>query len=213
MIVTLNSDNPNDALLIERLFAPAERTGCCGDRQMELPGIEPEAVPAPLPPFILPEPPAPVAQPAEPPSVDSAGLPWDARIHSESKATVADGTWRKRRGVDPELVKHVEAELRGEPAVTEASASVPTPPPPAPAPEAPVTADVPPVPAPPAPTPAAPAGKTLADLSAAVAQGKVDILQMLQIAKEHGCQDIPALSNNPLALAAVIAHFDGLGAL
>lgn len=222
MIVTLNSDNPADALLIERLFAPAERTGCCGDRQMDLPGIEPEApavarsapetvVTAPLPPFILPEPPA---QPAEPPSVDSAGLPWDARIHSESKATVADGTWRKRRGVDPELVKRVEAELRGEPAVTEAPVSVPTPPPPAPAPEAPVTvvpADVPPPPTP-VPAPAA-NGKTLADLSAAVAQGKVDILQMLQIAKEHGCQDIPALSNNPLALAAVIAHFDGLGQL
>lgn len=46
-----------------------------------------------------------------PPSRDSKGTPWDARIHSESKATVADGTWRKRRGVSDELFNEVMAEL------------------------------------------------------------------------------------------------------
>lgn len=31
------------------------------------------------------------------PTLDSEGLPWDSRIHSTNKATVADGTWRLRR--------------------------------------------------------------------------------------------------------------------
>lgn len=228
MIVTLNSDNPNDALLIERLFAQAERTGCCGDRQMELPLVAeepavtrsaPEAVAtvtAPLPPFLLPEPPAPVAPPAEPPSVDATGLPWDARIHSESKATVADGTWRKRRNVDPELVKQVEAELRGEspvaatpavaaPSATEASASVPAPPPPA---VEPVAAVIPP---PPAAAPEPVATRSLTDLSAAIAQGKLKMADLIVKAREHGCADAIALTNNPLALAAVIAFYDEQG--
>ncbi len=44
--------------------------------------------------------------------VDKHGLPWDARIHAESKAKIADGSWRKKRGVDPALVTTVEAELK-----------------------------------------------------------------------------------------------------
>lgn len=52
-------------------------------------------------------------------AVDSAGLPWDERIHSSNKALNADGTWRKRRGVTDETVAAVEAELRGQPAKTE----------------------------------------------------------------------------------------------
>lgn len=43
---------------------------------------------------------------------DSAGMPWDSRIHAATRATVADGTWRSRRGVEPELTKEVEAELK-----------------------------------------------------------------------------------------------------
>jgi hypothetical protein len=50
---------------------------------------------------------------AEPPAVDATGLPHDERIHASSKALNADGTWRKRRGVDDETVTSVEAELRG----------------------------------------------------------------------------------------------------
>lgn len=51
---------------------------------------------------------------SEPPAVDSAGYPWDARIHSANKSIVADGTWRKKKGVDPALVDQVQAELKGE---------------------------------------------------------------------------------------------------
>ena len=208
MIVTLNSDNPADAELIERLFAPAVQT-CGAQMSLDLaPVIQTEA-PAteavPSPPFVLPEP------PAAPPSVDASGLPWDARIHSESKATVSDGTWRKRRGVDPELVKQVEAELRGEvpaaaatPEVTEpsaaaVSASIPVPPAPAV------------IPPPPAPTPEAAPARSLTDLSAAVAQGKLKMTDLIEQAKLQGCADVVALTNNPLALAAVIAFYDQQG--
>jgi len=45
--------------------------------------------------------------------VDSAGYPWDERIHSSSQAINADGTWRLKRGVDLVLVTQVREELRG----------------------------------------------------------------------------------------------------
>jgi len=44
--------------------------------------------------------------------LDSKGLPWDGRIHAESKGKIADGSWRKKRQIDPALVAQVEAELR-----------------------------------------------------------------------------------------------------
>lgn len=44
--------------------------------------------------------------------LDKNGLPWDERIHASSKAKVADGTWRQKRGVDTGLVATVEAELK-----------------------------------------------------------------------------------------------------
>lgn len=69
----------------------------------------PPAVPAP-PQADVPSAPAAAMNPAD---VDKHGLPWDARIHSGTKAVNADGSWRQRRGLnDPELVKRVEAELR-----------------------------------------------------------------------------------------------------
>ena len=76
--------------------------------------------------------------------VDSAGLPWDGRIHASTRAKVADGTWRMKRGVEPEEVAKVEAELRQTMAIPVASF--------APAPVEPV-APVPPAPvAPPPPS-------------------------------------------------------------
>ena len=49
---------------------------------------------------------------ATPPAFDSAGLPWDERIHSGSKSIKTDGTWTKKKGATPPLVAQVEAELR-----------------------------------------------------------------------------------------------------
>lgn len=43
--------------------------------------------------------------------VDSAGLPWDERIHSGGKTKLADGTWRDKRGVDNSEREAIVAEL------------------------------------------------------------------------------------------------------
>ena len=42
---------------------------------------------------------------------DSHGMPWDARIHAGTKTTIADGSWKMKRGVDADVVEQVEAEL------------------------------------------------------------------------------------------------------
>lgn len=64
---------------------------------------------------------------ANAPAVDTAGLPWDERIHAKTKATIADGTWRKRRGVNDMLVQQVEAELRARIAAQPAAVQQPQP--------------------------------------------------------------------------------------
>lgn len=73
-----------------------------------------------------------------PPATDKNGLPWDERIHAGTKALNADGTWKKRRGVDDATVAAVTAELTGA-APTPAPQPEPTP---APTPE-PTPAPVP----------------------------------------------------------------------
>lgn len=87
-----------------------------------------------------------------PPAFDSAGLPWDERIHSSSRETRNDGTWRQRRGVDPALVANVTAELiarRNAGGQAPAAAALPpSPPAPPAAPVEPVAAASP-VPLPP----------------------------------------------------------------
>ena len=58
--------------------------------------------------------------------VDSAGMPWDYRIHASSRAKVADGTWRQRRNLDPNVLAQVQAEMlqvMGLPIPTAASGS------------------------------------------------------------------------------------------
>lgn len=56
--------------------------------------------------------------------LDSAGCPWDARIHTSNKATIGDGTWRKKPGVDPALFESVKAKLMGNvPAAPNATAA------------------------------------------------------------------------------------------
>lgn len=79
------------------VFAPPMAPVVVGDSN------EPEiVVPAPSPssPVIIPG-----------VQLDSAGTPWDSRIHSSSKAFVADGTWRLRRNLDPNILAAVKAEL------------------------------------------------------------------------------------------------------
>lgn len=46
------------------------------------------------------------------PAVDSAGFPWDERIHSGSKSIKKDGTWTYRKNTPPTVITTVEAELK-----------------------------------------------------------------------------------------------------
>lgn len=63
--------------------------------------------------------------------LDSDGIKWDERIHSETKSQNKDGTWRLRRNVDKALVDQVIAEQRAQ------QQDDTPPPPPADEPEAP----------------------------------------------------------------------------
>lgn len=100
------------------------------------------------------------------PAADSAGIPWDARIHSESRATIADGTWRKRRNVPQDVYGSVLAELSGAHPTSLAVADVPPPP-------AATTNDTPepPVPEPVVTASAAVAATTAADVPPPPASG------------------------------------------
>lgn len=98
---------PFTAVAAPSLTAPADTTATTS-----------AAIPtAPVPPAPNSAPAAAIAAPQTGSPVggvdlDKTGLPWDGRIHAESKAKIADGTWRKKRGVDPALVATVETELR-----------------------------------------------------------------------------------------------------
>ncbi len=127
--------------------------------------------------------------------LDKHGLPWDGRIHAESKGKLTDGSWRKKRQVDPALVAQVEAELRQvmgaapaaplapaaaipaqpaatvttpTPGVASSAVAVPVPPiaPPPPAPSAPVAPVAGAAPTMPAAPNVAPAGEVPADARA-----------------------------------------------
>lgn len=132
--------------------------------------------------------------------LDKAGLPWDERIHSGSKALKADGYWKAKRGVDPELVKQVEAELRAVmalPAGDAAEQPAPTPeqggyvPPPSPQPEAQQAEAMPEQAA------AAPAPQTFMDVVGLVGQRGIQQPQLMEACKAVGLPDFGSLAHRP----------------
>jgi hypothetical protein len=69
---------------------------------------------APSPAAAVPSTSAPAAPPVSSADLDKNGLPWDERIHASSRAKIADGSWRMKRGVQQHVVDEVEAQLRGQ---------------------------------------------------------------------------------------------------
>lgn len=150
---------------------------------LSTPPIAGASTAAPLPPAnIAPTTTTPgVASSAAGVDLDTKGMPWDNRIHAESKGKIADGTWRKKRNLDPALVATVEAELRQvmgaapaplaqgvAPAPTPVSVAASTTVPPAP------TGAVPqPVAPPPAPAPVAGAAPSMPAAPSAAPAGEV----------------------------------------
>lgn len=157
--------------------------------------------------------------------LDKHGLPWDNRIHAESKAKIADGSWRKKRGVDPTLVAQVEAELRqvmGAPSTPLAASTVPSAPTPPLATAAPVTASLPTasvspavVPPPPAPAevgqdPRAQFVALIGRASAALQAGKVTQEEINQVCQASGIPALPLLANRLDLVATVAASIDAI---
>lgn len=173
----------------------------------------PSALPPPVPTPEVAEsvPSAPAAPLGYVPAVelDADGLPWDARIHSEARSKVVAGTWKYKRGVDPQLVETVEAELR-------AVMGTPAPKPPVPpvtetAPSAGdgATAHTMTAPAPTAPDPTL-FPRLIQKISAAVSAGQVTQAAVIEVVKECGGVSLPALLSRPDLIPTVSAKLDEL---
>ena len=136
---------------------------------------------------------------------DSDGLPWDGRIHSSSKARLADGRWRQRRNTDPAVVTAVTAELRAAlsapAAATGADGAAVVPPPPA--------ATVLSFPFPPIEEPAAvpppPAAMTFPEFMRAITAARLAPGVVLEACKAVGMPSIPALNQRPDLIPSVAA--------
>ena len=138
------------------------------------------SVTAAAPPPPPPRPPSiaalvPAATPAPPgPAVaaelDTRGLPWDARIHASNRAKSIKGTWKAKRGVDPNLVTAVEEQNKPGNAVTVAPAAAATVIPAATVPVSSTATSAPPPPPPP-PVPPSPGVPSAAIASVAPSTG------------------------------------------
>ena len=132
-------------------------------------------------------PPPTVTEPVNPITADLSlldkdGIPWDGRIHRDTKVKTVDGYWRRRRNISDETYNGVVAALKG---------TTITPPP------------VTPPPAPPAAQPAAVPPQSDAQpltfatlttkLGAAVTAGKVTHEQVMQILGNHGVVGLKGL--------------------
>lgn len=138
------------------------------------------------------------------PDTDKNGVPWSADIHASTKALNADGTWRRKRGVDAAVADAYEAQFKAAPAPVEAA------PAPAEAAPAPVEAEAAPAPAMPTglpgmalPEPAAPVApepvsyESLVDLiNGVISDNKLTVDQMGPIYAEAGVTNVQDLLTN-----------------
>lgn len=100
---------PSTAVAVPFSTAPAATTETISAATLSAPVPNAPTAPAMGAPTALGAAPSTPASGVE---VDKDGLPWDARIHTESKAKNADGRWRNKRNLDANLKAQVEAELR-----------------------------------------------------------------------------------------------------
>lgn len=129
-------------------------------------------------------------------TLDSAGLPWDIRIHAKSSkgpggVTVADGTWRKKAKVDPALVTQVEAQLRQLMATPSASQ---IPPPPAASHSVPAGYGAPPAPPPAAAAASAGFPEFMQNVGMAMGNQKITLAEVNAECAKFGIPDVSLLS-------------------
>jgi len=120
-IGTMGTDEKNFAESMVDLTKPSlTKDGSTPEKAMPIEvkdGIA--SIPADAPRFVRPSFPidmpkaaAKTAEEIGSPEYDSRGIPYDARIHASSRSIKTDGSWRMKKGVEPELVAKVEAEIR-----------------------------------------------------------------------------------------------------
>jgi hypothetical protein len=128
--------------------------------------------------------------------LDGDGLPWDHRIHASSKAKLskAPNCWKRKRGVDPDVIAEVEAELR---AAMSAGPHNPV----NPAPAKPAVPAEPATPATAAATDSAVA--TFPQLMAAITAGGITPAAVLAAVNLQGLTSLPLLASRPLLIPAV----------
>lgn len=131
--------------------------------------------------------------------VDGLGLPWDARINTDSRLCLVKkpNEWKVIRGTPPEKVQAVRAELRA--AMSAGS--------PSPIPSTPVAPPPPSAPAPNAnPVPPAPTGvTTFPELIRAIATQGIKPDDVSAAVRSVGLQSLPLLAARPDLLPSVAA--------
>lgn len=163
--------------------------------------------------MIRPEPETEEDGPAPTGDLDVNGLPWDERIHSETRNTNKDGSWRNRRNLDKTVLETVTAELKSRGTPAQETAVIPPPPAPTPVPPPPPSAPAPTTPAVPAPSPvpAAPAASSTAPvtfptvmvkITGAQRDGKIDKAGVDGLLASLGLSVITDLHKNPDMLPA-----------
>jgi len=162
--------------------------------------IDEEFIPVPPEVVNIPAPPSPAEIFMNSPAVakssvelDIQGMPWDLRIHARTKTKMKDGSWKKLRGIGPDVVKRVEAELK-------TVQNIPAPPPSVPVPAAPVTAA--------AVIPAAIAVPGFSDLmtlvTKSITEGKLKRDQVVEVLKPFGIASLPLVSTRLDLIPAIM---------
>ena len=147
------------------------------------------------------------AAPAASVELDSKGLPWDERIHASTKSKLASGEWKNKRGIPPERITAVEAELRA----SLGASSAPLAPAVAAAPLPPV-APIATTPAPAAPVGASsPTTTTLPPVAPAVSADPADFTQLMpRISAAVAGGVLPATALNDACVANGLPSIVGL---
>lgn len=144
------------------------------------------------------------------PERDSAGVPWDERVHSGGRTKMKDGSWTRRRGVHDVEYARVLTEIMGAPSpavqADQAGAAIPPLPPLSVVPQPPAATLPPPIPA--TVGGAAPAltwQAVCGVLNENVITGKVTPDQLNAKAKEFGVEPFALIGQRPDLYAPIHA--------
>lgn len=157
-----------------------------------------QSKPTPFPELPKPSIPAPI-DPIN--DVDIRGLPWDYRIHARGRTKNAKGEWKISRGVNPDLVTKVEAELFQSLFISKIPQDTPSieptvvvPPPPLTI-EAPKTMEFP---------------EFMSCITSAVSAGKIQHEELRKIAKDLGLPSLPIISTRPDLIPQFMTKFNAI---